>query len=371
MLKGRVVLDTCTKDLVKRIKANQIAIINHTDIDQVAGHSLVQKGVKAVINTGYSISGKYPNRGPSVLVEAGVPLFDICSEALFFLLEDGDYIYIRNGDIYWHGYLVGRGIGLDGQLIKGLLHSARNNLEGELDSFIDNTIVYARRDKELLFDLPLPNIDTDLDGCHALVVVRGADYKEDLRTVKYYIRDIKPAIIAVDGGADACLENGYLPDIIIGDMDSVSDQALQCGAEVVVHAYPDGTAPGLGRVEELGIEPIIFPAPGTSEDIALLLAYEKGAELITAVGTHTNVIDFLEKGRPGMGSTFLVRLKIGGRLVDAKGISRLYGGQIRGFHLLEIFFVMFLPVLLIAMFSEPVNHLVQLIVLRLSVLLQF
>lgn len=368
MIKGKVVLDNCTKELVKRINKNEIAVIDHTDLDQVAGRSLVQKGVKAVLNTGFSISGKYPNRGPSVLIEAGIPLFDGCSRVLFSLLEDGDQIWIRKGDIYWREFLIDRGVGMDRDLIEELLQSARNNLEEELDRFIDNTLVYARRDKDFLFDLPLPEIDIELEGRHTLVVVRGADYKEDLRTVRYYIRDIDPVIIAVDGGADACLENGYTPDIIIGDMDSVSDGALCCGAKVVVHAYPDGTAPGLERVEKLGLTPVIFPAPGTSEDIALLLAYEKGAELITAVGTHTNMIDFLEKGRAGMGSTFLVRLKIGGRLVDAKGISRLYDNRIEGHHLLEILFFMVLPLMLIFIFSEPVKHFFQLILLRLNIL---
>jgi uncharacterized membrane-anchored protein len=110
----------------------------------------------------------------------------------------------------------------------------------------------------------------------------------------------------------------------------VSDQALTCGAEVVVHAYRDGRAPGLARVQALGIEPVVFPAAGTSEDVAMLLADDSGAELIVAVGTHVTLVEFLDKGRDGQASTFLTRLRVGGKLVDAKGVSRLYRARIPG-----------------------------------------
>jgi uncharacterized membrane-anchored protein len=149
-----------------------------------------------------------------------------------------------------------------------------------------------------------------------------------------YIREFKPVLIGVDGGADALVEAGYTPDIIIGDMDSVTDDVLRCGAEVIVHAYPDGRAPGLARVHQLGVSAVTFPAAATSEDLAMLLADEKGASLLVAVGTHATLVEFLDKGRGGMASTFLTRLKVGGKLVDAKGVSRLYRQNISGSSLL-------------------------------------
>jgi uncharacterized membrane-anchored protein len=189
---------------------------------------------------------------------------------------------------------------------------------------------YLRRERELLLDgVGVPDIRTPLDGRHVLVVVRGYDYRDDLAALRPYIREYRPVLVGVDGGADALREVGLKPDIIIGDMDSVSDDALRSGAEVVVHAYRDGNAPGLARVQELGITPVIFPAAGTSEDVALLLADEKGASLIVAVGTHATLVEFLDKGRSGMASTFLTRLRVGGKLVDAKGVSRLYRSRIR------------------------------------------
>jgi len=188
---------------------------------------------------------------------------------------------------------------------------------------------YMKRERALLLDgVGVPDVTTRIEGRHALIVVRGYDYKEDLQALRSYIRDYRPVLIGVDGGADALIEAGYQPDMIIGDMDSVSDATLNCGAEVVVHAYADGRAPGLARVQELGVEAITFPAAATSEDIAMLLADEKGARLIVAVGTHATLVEFLDKGRGGMASTFLTRLRLGGKLVDAKGVSRLYRSRI-------------------------------------------
>jgi uncharacterized membrane-anchored protein len=158
--------------------------------------------------------------------------------------------------------------------------------------------------------------------------VRGYHYREDLQILRPYISDYRPVLIGVDGGADAILDSGFKPDLIVGDMDSVSDRALACGAEIVVHAYRDGRAPGLERVRELGVEPVVFPATGTSEDIAMLLADDKGAEVIVAVGTHATLVEFLDKGRAGMASTFLTRLRVGSKLVDAKGVSRLYRSSV-------------------------------------------
>jgi uncharacterized membrane-anchored protein len=194
-----------------------------------------------------------------------------------------------------------------------------------LEAFAANTMEYLKQERELLLDgVGVPAVKTPIAGRHCLIVVRGYDYKADLDVLRPYIREFKPVLIGVDGGADALVEAGYTPDMIIGDMDSVSDDVLRCGAEVVVHAYPDGRAPGLDRAHRLSVEAVTFPAAATSEDIAMLLADEKGASLIVAVGTHNNLVEFLDKGRGGMASTFLTRLKVGGKIVDAKGVSRLY-----------------------------------------------
>ena len=226
----------------------------------------------------------------------------------------------------------------------------------QLEAFAANTMEYLRRERDLLLDgVGVPDIRTELEGRHALVVVRGYHYKEDLQTLKHYIREYRPVLIGVDGGADALIETGLKPDMIVGDMDSVSDATLRCGAEIVVHAYRDGNAPGLERVRRLGIEPVVFPATGTSEDVAMLLADDKGASLIVAVGTHATLVEFLDKGRSGMASTFLTRLRVGGKLVDAKGVSRLYRSRISNLSL-AVMLLVGLSALFAALWATPGGH---------------
>jgi len=286
---------------------------------------LVDARVRAVINGAKSCSGRYPNLGPRVLVDAGIPLIDNAGEELFRELREGEQIEIEAGEIRRGGSVLARGETLTPERVTELVEQAKQNLGTVLEEFASNTLSYVTREKSLLLDpANLPDVRTPINGRHALVVVRGESYKDDLAIIRTYIRDVDPVLIAVDGGADALLEMGLKPDMIIGDMDSVGDAALQCGAEIVVHAYASGDAPGLPRVQALGLQAVICSVPGTSEDLALLLAYEKGAEVIVAVGTHSTLVDFLDKGRKGMSSTFLVRLKVGNRLVDARGVSKLY-----------------------------------------------
>ena len=327
-IQGTLKLDRKTKTLAKRLKPGDIALINHEDIDGTAACMLVEANVGAVINAAKSCSGRYPNLGPRVLLEAGIPIIDNAGEELFKGLHEGEEIEILDGAIRRNSIELARGEVLTRERVEVLLEDAKANLGNELEKFAENTLTYVIKEKSILLDpTTLPDVKTSINTRHALVVVRGESYKEDLAIIRTYIRDMKPVLIGVDGGADALLEMGLKPDIIIGDMDSVSDSTLKCGAELIVHAYTNGKAPGLPRVQELGLETHVCAVPGTSEDLALLLAYEKGAELIVAVGTHSHLIDFLDKGRKGMSSTFLVRLKVGNRLVDAKGVSKLYHAQ--------------------------------------------
>jgi uncharacterized membrane-anchored protein len=277
------------------------------------------------VNAAPSISGRYPNLGPEVLVAAGIPLLDAVGEKVFDLLREGQILRIEGSDLYAGDELVATGMRQDADTVAAAMAEARAGLSVQLEAFAANTMEYMKRERDLLLDgVGVPEIATEIDGRHCLIVVRGYDYREDLDVLGSYIREFRPVLIGVDGGADALVEAGYTPDLIVGDMDSVSDDVLRCGAEVVVHAYPDGRAPGLARVDRLGVRAVVFPAAATSEDIAMLLADERGATLIVAVGTHATLVEFLDKGRAGMASTFLTRLRVGGKLVDAKGVSRLY-----------------------------------------------
>jgi uncharacterized membrane-anchored protein len=332
---GTVRLDRRTKRLVGRLRPGDIAIIDHVDLDRVAADSLVAVGVAAVLNAKPSVSGRYPNLGPEVLVQAGIPLLDDLGEGLFQQLREGDLVRLEGNTVYRGGEPVAKGERQDAESVAKAMADAREGLSVQLEAFAANTMEYLKQERDLLLDgVGVPEVETRIAGRHCLIVVRGYDYKADLDVLRPYIREFKPVLIGVDGGADALVEAGYTPDMIIGDMDSVTDDVLRCGAEIVVHAYPDGRAPGLARVQQLGMPAQTFPAAATSEDLAMLLADEKGASLIVAVGTHATLIEFLDKGRGGMASTFLTRLKVGGKLVDAKGVSRLYRQSISGSSLL-------------------------------------
>jgi uncharacterized membrane-anchored protein len=328
-------LDRRTKHLTGRLQPGDIAIIDHVDIDRVSADALVARGAAAVVNVAPSISGRYPNLGPEILLAAGIPLLDHVGAEVFGLVQEGDVVRLHDGALHRGDKLLVTGDAQDAETIGAAMAEARAGLATQLEAFAANTMEYLLKERDLLLDgVGVPDITTQLEGRHALIVVRGYDYREDLAVLKPYIREYRPVLIGVDGGADALLEEGFMPDLIVGDMDSVTDEALSTGAEVVVHAYADGRAPGLERVQDLGVPAILFPAAGTSEDVAMLLADEKGASLIVAVGTHATLVEFLDKGRQGMASTFLTRLRVGGKLVDAKGVSRLYRRRISVWSLL-------------------------------------
>jgi uncharacterized membrane-anchored protein len=332
---GTARVDRRTKNLVKRLQPGQIAVVDHIDIDKVAADSLVACRPAAVVNASPSISGRYPNLGPEILVAAGVPLVDDVGAEIMQSITEGAPVRVLEGEIWVGDELVARGKPQSKESVAAAMEQARAGLAVQLEAFAANTMEYLKRERDLLLDgVGVPTIRTRLEGRQALIVVRGYHYKEDLATLRPYIREYRPVMIGVDGGADAILDAGYTPDLIVGDMDSVSDRALTSGAEIVVHAYRDGAAPGLERVRALGVDAVVFPATGTSEDVAMLLADDKGAELIVAVGTHATLVEFLDKGRAGMASTFLTRLRVGGKLVDAKGVSRLYRQRIGNSQLL-------------------------------------
>lgn len=326
---GTAKVDVRTKRLVKRIEEGDIAVIDHEDIDRVAAETLIGRRPSAVLNASRSISGRYPSIGALYLAQAGIPLVDDLG-ADIMSIKEGSLIRIEGAQVFANGKLVAIGVRQTRASLETAIENAKAGLSAELQAFAENTLAYIRAESDLLFDPPNPpNLNVALKGQQVMVVVRGHSFREDLVHLRSYVRDRHPVIFAVDGGADACLQEGLRPDVIIGDFDSVSDQALRCGAQLVVHAYVGGAAPGASRLDSLGLPYVVYEAPGMSEDVAMLLAYDEGAELIVAVGTHASMVEFLDKGRAGMASTFLTRLKVGPILVDAKGVSRLYRGTIR------------------------------------------
>jgi uncharacterized membrane-anchored protein len=363
-------VDVKTKALVKRLAPGEIAVIDHPDLDRVSADELIACKVAAVVNAAKSITGRYPNLGPQMLIDAGIPLVDDVGRDVLTRVQEGALVRLDADTLYAEVLAgqAGKGAqdaaapenGQAGQaavsaepaaspevVAKGTLQTAESvaaalaeaeaGVAAQIDSFAANTLEFLRQERNLLTNgITVPKLRTSMRNKHVLVVVRGYRYREDLRALRPYIREYRPVMLAVDGGADALLEAGYRPQVIIGDMDSVSDDALECGAEVVVHAYPDGRAPGLARLTDLDLDAAVLPAAGTSEDVAMLLADALGASLIAVVGTHWTLEGFLSKGRPGMSSTFLTHLRVGDKVVNARGVHQLYQSRISWWALLGL-----------------------------------
>jgi uncharacterized membrane-anchored protein len=327
---GPAGVDRRTKDLVKRLEEGDIAVIDHEDLDGVAAEGLILSGVAAVVNAAPSITGRYPNLGPRRLLEAGIPLIDEAGHEIMDKAREDETLRIEGHEIWRGSVLLATGKLRELGEVEEAMEEARSSIGTELERFAVNTLEYVKEEARLTFEpLVLPPLTTHFKGRHALVVVRGHDYKSDLAHLKSYIREFRPVLIGVDGGADALLEAGFKPDVIIGDFDSVSRAALDVAKDLVHHVHPDGRAPGQEQLLEWGVKYEEFVAEGTSEDVAMLLAYEAGAQLIVAVGTHASMVEFLDKGRKGMASTFLTRLRLGPALVDAKGVTSLYEQRVR------------------------------------------
>jgi uncharacterized membrane-anchored protein len=335
-----------------------VAVIDHEDLDRVAAETLVDAAPVAVVNAAPSVSGRYPNLGPLLLCQAGIPLLDDVGPAVMDSIHEGAPITIDGDRVLVGSEVVATGTRQTLRSLDAAIDEARANIGPELERFVENTVEYIRQEIELLTGrLDVPALAVDLAGRHALIVVRGIDYKSDLSLLQQsgYVRDVHPVTIGVDGGADALLEIGVTPDLIIGDFDSVSERALRCGAQLIVHGYADGRAPGAKRLDDLGLDYDVCSAPGTSEDVAMLIAYQEGAELMVAVGTHNSMVEFLDKGRGGMASTFLVRMRVGATLVDAKGVSRLYRTSVRTRDLLWMILAAVFTLAVAMMLSEPVR----------------
>jgi uncharacterized membrane-anchored protein len=364
---GPLRVDRRTSTLVRRLRPGDIAVIDHLDLDRANAQALLDRGVAAVVNASPFISGRYPNLGPDLLVRAGVVLVDNVGPDAFGKLHDGTPARVHEGRVYVKDEPVLEGKQLSADDVAEMMAEARGGLSTQLQSFTHNTTEFLRREQDLLLHGEgAPELRTRLEGRPVVVVVRGYDYREDLRRLRRYIREQRPVLVGVDAGADALVEAGHRPDIVVigeqglapgnraGDA-TVSDKALRGAKEVVLHSDRAGRAVGSDRLDRIGVRAHNFSASGTSEDVALLLTDLAGASLIVTVGTHATLTEFLDRHRSGLAGTFLTRLRVGPKLVDAKGVPHLYSGRVRVWHLLSVLLAG-LAALLVAIAGTPVGQ---------------
>ncbi|MCW2538552.1 MAG: thiamine pyrophosphokinae, catalytic region [Frankiales bacterium] len=336
-ISGTARLDRRVSRLIARLHEGDVAIIDVGDLDRATADSLVAAKVAAVVNCQPSISGRYPNLGPEVLIAAGIPLLDDVGRELFVEVKEGTRIRLDEDTLYNGETLLIRGTRQDSASVTASMAAARAGLSSHLQAFAASTQQHMQDEKELLLDgVGLPTVRTQFQGRHVLLVARNYDFKADIKALKHYIREFRPVLVGIDGGADVLREAGYRADLVIGDMDSMSDAALRESGEVVAHADRHGRLVGLARVQDLRIDPILFPTAGTCEDAAMLLANGGGARLIITVGIRATLEELLDAGRGDMASTVLTRLKVGGRLVDAKAAAQLYQSRISPLSLIAL-----------------------------------
>jgi uncharacterized membrane-anchored protein len=323
-------VDRRTGDLLRRIGPGDIVVLDQLDLDRATADALVAAGVAGVVNASPSISGRFPNLGPELLVDAGIPLIDGVGVHALREIREGSRLRLHAGTVYSGDREVARGTQQSAETIADQMIEAKAGMSAQLEAFSANTIEFLRRERTLILDgIGVPELRVPVRGRQVLVVASGTDHVEDLKQLKRYISEHRPVFIGVDGGADALREAGYKVDVLVGDPDTVSTSTLTSGAEVVIPAQPDGHAPGLERIQDLGIGAVTFPASGNSEDLALLLADAHGACLVVTVGFQATLREFLDGGRAGSNpSTFLTRLKLGSKLVDGKAAASLHRSRV-------------------------------------------
>lgn len=328
IIQGKVKKDCVTKNLIHRLEKDDIAIINHKDLDQVVAQHIVERKVKAVINVDTSITGEYYNIGPSVLLQNDVFLYDKVGEELFSLICENETIEIVDNQLRLKDGRIYPLFPITKNIIEQRLKSAKINYKKQYLGFIKNTIRYLQKEymNVLYKNEPSPKIQNLLCNQEVVVVVRGKDAKKDLKALRNYILVHKPVLVGIDGGADILLDCQLQPDILFGDMDSVTDKGICNSKYVVIHSYHNGRAPGLERVEKERLDYELYNGYGISEDAAMLMAYYAQVERIILIGSHNNMIDFLDKGRKGMASTVLIRMLVGEKLIDTKGIHLIMNG---------------------------------------------
>jgi len=323
-------VDRRTGDLLRRVSQGDIVVLDQLDLDRSTADALVRAAVGGVVNASPSISGRFPNLGPEVLVGAGIPLIDGVGQDALREIKEGSKLRLHDGTVFVGEREVAQGTRQTKESVADQMVEAKAGMSAQLEAFSANTMEFLRRERTMILEgIGVPQLTTIMKDRQVLVVAPGHEHVADLKLLKRYLGEHRPILIGVESGADSLREAGYKPDIIVGDPNGITTETLRSGAEVVVPAHPDGHAPGLGRIQDLGIGAVTFPASGNAEDLALIIADTHDATLVVTVGFQATLREFLDRGRSGSNpSTFLTRLKLGSKLVDGKAVAALHRSRV-------------------------------------------
>jgi uncharacterized membrane-anchored protein len=346
--------------LLPRLRPGDVAVLDHLDLDRAGAQALVDAEVAAVVNAAPMISGRYPNLGPEVLVQAGIPVVDRIGSDGFAAIGDGRAVRVHEGSVYVDGEPVATGRRLDAATVADELERARTGLLTQLETFTHNSTAFLRREQDLLLHgRGLPRLATKIAGRPVVVVVRGHEYEAELDRLRPYLREQHPVLVAVGSAADVLREAGLRADVIVVDADDEgglpATKALRAARDVVVRADRGAGRTAVEQLERLGLRPLPLESAATPEDAALVLADAAQPTIIVGVGMHATLDEFLDRQRSGLASTYLTRLKVGPRLVDAAAVPYLYSGRVRPHHLLLVMLAG-LVALAAALSVTPVGH---------------
>lgn len=341
-VRGTARVDRRTSALVNRVGRGDVVVVDHVDLDRATAQELVDRQVVAVLNAGPMISGRFPSQGPKVLAAAGVVMVDELGPELFTVMRDGDQVRVDEGTVHARKDRTLEGRLLDAGVVEAQMLEAAAGLGHQLDSFTHNSTEFLRREQELLLHgegVPVPS--TKIADRPAVVVVAGEAYETELRSVRRFVAEQKPVLIGVDRAADALVKARLKPDIVVISADAHDDElpsaaTLKAARDVVLLVDRGASRTVAERFSKIGVQPLPFTSSATTEDAALILADAGEASVIVGVGMHATLSDFLDRQRAGLASTYLTRLKVGPRLVDAAAVPTLYSGRVRPRHLVAL-----------------------------------
>lgn len=302
------------------IRTGDIVIIDAKDLESEPAEALVERGVAAVINVSSTATGRFPNQGAHVLTAAGILLVDDVGEGIWNALRNGEVVRIEGGSIHREDDVVATGLVMTSERVQERHAEATSGFSNQLDAVVTNATDILRRDRAMLIEGErIPRLSNRVKSRPVIIVADG-DAEADLRTLRRFIIDHDPVLVAAGGAADLILRLGYKVDVLIGDGDDMSPAAIAKADEIVL-VSASGRWDRPERFEKHGRQPVLFTANGAIADLALLMIDEHEPGVIVLAGHPRALNDLVEREPVAVAGTFVARLRAQSRIVDAEAVS--------------------------------------------------